>query len=497
MTTILNVLKSINLGERVAEDEASELQKYFVKTDQWEQLYGGNVDIVYGPKGSGKSALYTSLNNNRSALKKKKIILVPAENVQGATVFRTIIGNPPPTELSFIYLWKLYILVLIGKIARQEKFGSDKSKSLIDVLERADLLPPGDNLSTLFRSAREYIKKWISRDTAAVEYAISVDPNTGIPTLTRRTEFRNKTDDEKLVEVPIDDLLNTANSILAEKNQKLWIVFDRLDVAFADAPDLERNAIRALFRAYIDIKSCSNIFLKIFVRDDIWSRITQVGFVEASHITKSLHIKWSEDDLLNLLMLRIVKSETVRRFYSVKIAEVKRSYEGQKALFYAMFPAQIDTGRNPQTMRWIISRTSDTSQFGNPREVIHLVDVARQEQIKSLEQGGNAPPGKQIFDRAAIKGALPLVSKVFYEQTILAEYPEMRKHLELLDGEKTTQNSKSLSQLWGLSISEASDIARRMSELGIFEIKGKRDPEFTVPFLLRPALNMVRGRALS
>jgi ABC-type lipoprotein export system ATPase subunit len=31
--------------------------QYFVETDQWKRLLRGEVDIVYGPKGSGKSAL--------------------------------------------------------------------------------------------------------------------------------------------------------------------------------------------------------------------------------------------------------------------------------------------------------------------------------------------------------------------------------------------------------------------------------------------------------
>lgn len=61
MSTKLQILKDISLGQRVAEEEADDLQKYFVKTDHWENLAAGKVDVVYGAKGSGKSALYTSL----------------------------------------------------------------------------------------------------------------------------------------------------------------------------------------------------------------------------------------------------------------------------------------------------------------------------------------------------------------------------------------------------------------------------------------------------
>ncbi|CAN0506792.1 unnamed protein product, partial [Phaeothamnion confervicola] len=39
------------------------------------------------------------------------------------------------------------------------------------------------------------------------------------------------------------------------------------------------------------------------------------------------------------------------------------------------------------------------------------------------------------------------------------------------------------------------ELARRLVEVGFFEKKGNDDPDFRVPFLLRPALNMVQGQA--
>src|SRR5207237_881456 len=52
------VLRTLNFGQRIAEDERDYLARYFVETDQWRRMYSGEVDIVYGAKGSGKSALY-------------------------------------------------------------------------------------------------------------------------------------------------------------------------------------------------------------------------------------------------------------------------------------------------------------------------------------------------------------------------------------------------------------------------------------------------------
>jgi hypothetical protein len=155
----LEILKNINLGHRVAEDEADDLLTYFVETSQWEQVSEGLVDVVYGPKGSGKSALYTSLVQQSSEFKKKNIIVTPAENPRGATVFKTIATDAPPTEAEFIALWKLYVLIIAAKSLRTEAIKSDEAIQLINSLETAGLLPPGENLASYFKSATNYLKK--------------------------------------------------------------------------------------------------------------------------------------------------------------------------------------------------------------------------------------------------------------------------------------------------------------------------------------------------
>jgi hypothetical protein len=152
MSSKIEVLKSLEIGERVAEEESDQLERYFVETDQWQQIIAGNIDVVYGPKGSGKSAIYTLLNKKEGELFDEGILISSAENVRGATVFRTIVADPPPSELSFVYLWKIYCLILIARALRDYDIGNEESKSLINALEKTALLPVTDSLSTIFRA---------------------------------------------------------------------------------------------------------------------------------------------------------------------------------------------------------------------------------------------------------------------------------------------------------------------------------------------------------
>jgi hypothetical protein len=49
------VLASSSFGQRVAEEEGRELSAYFVETDQWNRVFSGDVDVIYGLEGLGRA----------------------------------------------------------------------------------------------------------------------------------------------------------------------------------------------------------------------------------------------------------------------------------------------------------------------------------------------------------------------------------------------------------------------------------------------------------
>ena len=83
------------------EQEADDLVAYFVETEQWRKVVSGEVDVVYGPKGSGKSALYSLLRNKRGELLLRGIVPTAGENVRGTPVFEDLVADPPASEEQF------------------------------------------------------------------------------------------------------------------------------------------------------------------------------------------------------------------------------------------------------------------------------------------------------------------------------------------------------------------------------------------------------------
>jgi hypothetical protein len=492
------LLGELTFGQRVAEDEAVELARYFVETDEWRRLFSGVVDVVYGPKGSGKSALYSLLISRGMELAKRGIHTVAAENPRGATAFQELSTDPPPTEIEFVLLWKMYLLSLVADLLRREGFDDSDARYVIDALTHAGLMREERPLRSLLRAIADYVKA-ILRAPKEIEGGVKLDPHTNLPIgVTGKIVLRepNAVEESRGL-VSISSLFDAAGRSLGAKRRVAWVLVDRLDVAFAESPELEENALRALFKAYLDLLGEEQIRLKIFLRTDIWTRITAAGFREASHITRSLTIKWDRPSLLNLMVRRALQNEALRNFYEVAGEEVIGSTEERLRFFHRMFFEQVEVGtRKSDTVDWILSRTSDGTRKTAPREVVHLLNSVRDVQLRKLELGDAAPEGERLFARTALKEALPEVSKVRLEQTIFAEYPNLKKKIETLRKEKTRHTPRSLARIWDVDEHDAVAAADELVAVGVFERQGsKEEPEFWIPFLYRDAMDVSQGTA--
>jgi hypothetical protein len=493
----LDLLKKATFGSRIAEDEIDELHSYFVETEDWRKVISGEVDIVFGSKGSGKSALYSLLVLKKEDLRLgRRTVFIAAENPRGTPVFRDLVTEPPISEENFKALWKLYFLTITANYVRRaldvNKISNINASLVIDFLTKNELLEPDVTLLGRLKNALSYIRKFFPTIEGTIK-----DPVTGIEVTGKLTLTEPTPEQRKLGWQSLDDLLLKLNKALQEMNITLWLVLDRLDVAFTDSGELESNAIRSLFKTYLDMLSLSQIKLKVFLRDDIWKKVVIGGFREASHITRSINLTWDKQSLLNIIVRRLLSNEDINSFYKVNKDEVLSNISLQEELFYRVFPKQVDVGkRKPPTFEWMLSRTADGTKRIAPRELIHLLIASRNEQLKLYQIGNPGPGNDNLFDKSAIRSALPYVSKARYEQTLCAEHPVLKKYLEKMERGKTQQTNITLAKIWKCPKEEASEIAEKLVEVGFFERRGDRDsPSYWVPLLYRDALDLVQGTA--
>lgn len=384
----LSLLQKLEFGERIAEEEVDTLTRYFVSTEDWRQLFTNQIDVIYGAKGSGKSALYSILDSKKQELFEENILLTTAENPRGNTVFEGLNVDPPTSEVEFVRLWKLYFLVITVTEFNSWGVDSEKFKELKDILIEAKLLPTQKGLKAILRACRDYIKKVMNFE--AVEPKIGLNEASGMPnSLSLKVSFKEPDHNELKEGIrSVDYIYQLLQEALSDEGFSLWIAVDRLDVAFSENLDLETNALKALFKVYRDLSSYSNLRIKIFLRDDIWRRITEEGFREASHITKTTTISWNRETIVNLIMRRLLSNEFLLELYQIDRVQVLDNYPDQERLFYRFFPQQIDVGdKRPPTIEWILSRVKDGKGVIAPREIIHLFNEGKVEQIKRIQVG--------------------------------------------------------------------------------------------------------------
>jgi hypothetical protein len=258
----------------------------------------------------------------------------------------------------------------------------------------------------------------------------------------------------------LDEVLEKEESSLARADGEILLHFPTLFAAKG----------RIGLRVYLDLLALANVRLKIFLRTDIWTRITTQGFREASHITRHVTISWNRNSLLNLVVHRALHNASIQEGFGVQDDLARRDVPEPERFFYRLYPGQVDVGPNkPNTIDWLLSRTRDGAKSNAPRELIHFLNSLREVQVKRFEIGEAAPEEEQLFGRPSFKDALPAVSKVRLEQTLHAEYPESQEWVEKLRGAKTLHTPETLVGIWNISGDDAIIQASRLVTVGFFE----------------------------
>jgi hypothetical protein len=108
------LLQDLDIGNSVAEFDRA-LERYFVETALFRDFVADRYDIVSGDKGTGKTAIFRFVTENRRNYEElRDIELLPAFNIAGQPVFFELTRSTVLTEGEYNSLWKAYILSVAG-----------------------------------------------------------------------------------------------------------------------------------------------------------------------------------------------------------------------------------------------------------------------------------------------------------------------------------------------------------------------------------------------
>lgn len=487
-TTAASVLGKITLGSPVAEHDTA-LANYFIETDTFHRLIANAADTVAGDKGTGKSALYRILAERfESYPELGAISVVPAFNPAGTPVFQQLVDLDVLSEGEYIRLWKTYFFMLGGNwlLEQHGTVRPGRLQELEDLLVAAGLRIPSPEVRSVF--ARLFDK--LTRPKT-LETTFTVTPD-GIPLATATATFgeigtADGTSEHHSPFIRHDDALAVLDACLSQTNFTLWMVLDRLDEAFQARPEVEYPALRALFRCYLDMQSLEFVNVKLFVRNDLFRRIIEGGFVNLTHVNaRKITLTWEEEDLRSLLLRRLRESKEFLEAAGVANAP-------DDAVFDAVFPKKVDPGqKRPTTWNWMVTRIRDANDVKSPRNLVDLVAKAIDAQMRREARIPRTHHvGQPLLTGEALKAALLELSRERVEDTLIAEAGESADLIRRFEGGKSEHSEESLAEILG---DGAHEKIKRLAALGLLEKIGSA---YKIPALYRGGLSVTQGKAVA
>ncbi len=489
---IQETLTKLDMGNSVAEFD-KELEHYFVETDTFRALVEDEADIIAGDKGAGKTAMYRYLTQRYTEISSlANVEIIAGFNPSGSPVFQRLAYAGPLAEGQYITIWKTYILSLVGNWLLQlcEDDYSENTTQLDALLNRIGLRSKDDTAVTIFSR----LTRWVQRVTHPTSAGLEVTFDAfGIPILTPKVEFGNSAheadEDTETEYILHDDALFLLNAALAENDITIWVVLDRLDEAFVGFPDIEVPALRALLRTYLDLLAFEQIKLKLFVRKDLFRKLTRDRFVNLTHVNaRKREILWDKEDLFTLICKRLKESAAFHQ-------QIAPHNGSDHKLFTFVFPQQVDSGeRRPTTWNWMLSRTQDGTGSIPPRNLIDLVNKAKEEQLRRERRNARRYyVGVPIIEPEAMKRALTRLSEDRVEDTLLAETSrEVSVLIEGFRDSKVEHNNQSIADLFSVESSKGREFAKILIDIGFLEQVGQ---SYKIPILYRDGLNIRQGKA--
>jgi hypothetical protein len=296
------LLERVNLGASSAENELQELGNYFLETDEFRRTLRGEVRVLAGRKGSGKTALFAQLRNKLRQDRSKVILDLRPEGFQLLKFKDRVLDylEEGTKEHTITAFWEYLLLLevcykLLEKdrnlhLRNQRLYGP--YRKLADTYYQDDFASEGDFAERMLKLTQR-----ISDDFGASIH------DTGEKRLLKSGEIT------KLLYTHDVAVLKEDVIKYLEFKSALWILFDNLDkgwpphgITAEDVLTL-RCLVDAMFKIQREVQrrkiECHGV---VFIRNDVYELL--VANTPDRGKVPSVTLDWTDPDLLRELLRR-------------------------------------------------------------------------------------------------------------------------------------------------------------------------------------------------
>lgn len=297
-----NFLADLRLGDPMAENEDSTLSQYYLRTDEFHRAMRGEVNLIVGRKGTGKTALFLQLVSRFSQNNKNIVVDLHPEAFQLLKLKDDVLSYLAEGAQSHLItaLWEYIILMEICyKILEKDKkfhYRDVKLKRLYDDLESSfgsdslgEAADFSERLSILSESIAEKFHEIKLSDAGSSDFKLSNSQITQLIYLSDIRQLREK-----------------VTQYLLQKDS-IWILLDNLDKGWASDGVSKTDVL--MLRCLIDAnrkiqrelsKKAVLISAIVFIRNDIYELLVRRSSDFGKELRASLD--WQDRDLLREMM---------------------------------------------------------------------------------------------------------------------------------------------------------------------------------------------------
>jgi energy-coupling factor transporter ATP-binding protein EcfA2 len=295
-------LARLSLGSSIAENELRDLSSYYIYTDEFRRAERGEVQVVVGRKGSGKTALFARLRDRLRRQQQRIVLDLQPEGFQLLKLKEQVLSlmEQGTKEHTLAAFWEYLLLLEVAyKILEKDKTPHTRNHELYE---------PYRELAALYHR-REYTAEgdfaermqWLIDDLHR-RFSEKRNPGDSAVSL-NRAELT-----ELLYTHDVPELRRQIQGYLKLKDG-LWLLFDNLDKGWPAAgltPD-DLLIVRALLDAVNNLRrtltrqdiECNGV---VFLRNDVYDLLLK--YTPDRGKTARVEIDWKDPDLLREMLLR-------------------------------------------------------------------------------------------------------------------------------------------------------------------------------------------------
>ncbi|MBL0328252.1 MAG: hypothetical protein IPP64_02245 [Bacteroidetes bacterium] len=301
----LNRLQKFNFGN-IEANEDDLLFDSICRTSSIMQFINGTKNIVLGEKGTGKTALFRLIKEDKLKFNPKngfKNIIIPIEdnfqykNIKGKLLNLIKTSNDDP-NFKYQVIWELFLFHKITQ--RLQKSEYDLPSTINKGIDLANKIFSNNGLDDFIKTKRTFgVKLHSTPESISPDLYFTAEPLPATDVTIKEKSLEN-------LELDLDFYKNKINKFLIENELNLIIIIDRLDEFVSkSAADVQLETLEALVVVEREFSRYSNIELKIFLRDDLFKQLSFEGIGYDKVISKKVELIWTPEKIREFIAKRI------------------------------------------------------------------------------------------------------------------------------------------------------------------------------------------------